>query len=164
VGKLHLDEVWGNPVGATAILKELDCVEWVSLLRLSEGQLTFQITLVPCDVVFIAEGYPVERINLLLYRNGDIHAIPKWRKGRKWNHRYRHFGIATGLCLWYPHDPPELRWTWDDGLEEYVLIVSRHLIYEEYWRRTGEWPVEDAPHDDSYSTSRKRTIAGMNRG
>lgn len=164
MAKLHLEEVWGDTAAVVTSLEGLDCVDLASLLRRSAGQLTFQITLVPCDPVLIAEGYPVEKVNLLLYRNGDIHAIPKSGKGRRWKHRYHNFGAATGLCLWYPNDPPELRWTWDDGLEEYVRIVSRHLIYEEYWRRTGEWPVEDAPHDESSSTSGTPTTAGMNRG
>ena len=50
------------------------------------------------------------------------------------------------LCLWYPNDPRSLRWEWPDGIEQYVTRVHRHLHFEEYYRREGEWPVEDAPH------------------
>lgn len=50
------------------------------------------------------------------------------------------------LCLWYPNDPRSLRWEWDDGLIAYITIVHRHLQAEEFWRRTGTWPAEDAPH------------------
>lgn len=52
----------------------------------------------------------------------------------------------TGLCLFYPEDPKVLTWDWSSGLEEYVLMVRRHLTYEEAWRRNGIWPVEDTPH------------------
>lgn len=52
------------------------------------------------------------------------------------------------LCLWYPNDPRSLRWEWDDGLVAYITIVHRHLQAEEFWRRTGTWPAEDAPHGD----------------
>lgn len=52
------------------------------------------------------------------------------------------------LCLWYPGDPPSLQWNWADGLVAYVTIVHRHLQAEEFWRRNGRWPAEDAPHGE----------------
>ena len=62
-------------------------------------------------------------------------------------HRYP----DDALCLWYPADPPERRWTSDKGLLDLVEIVRRHLFLERYWRMTGahrggEWLYEDAPH------------------
>ena len=165
MAKLQLKDVRADPTEVARTLEDLDCIESASVLRLSEGHITFQITVLPCEPVFISEGYPIEKVNILLYRNEDIHAIPKSGKGRRWKHRHRKFGVNTGLCLWYPHDPPELRWTWNDGLEEYVRIVARHLIYEEYWRRTGQWPVEDAPHGDPANILGKpMTARGSIRG
>ncbi|NIL41502.1 hypothetical protein HCB17_10180 [Salinispora arenicola] len=58
-----------------------------------------------------------------------------------------HAQIA-GLCLQYDRDDPALRRLPSDGLEPLVTLVHRHLIFEEAWRRTGDWPCEDAPHGD----------------
>lgn len=54
--------------------------------------------------------------------------------------------VPTSLCLFYSGDPAELTWDWSRGLEDYVVMVRRHLALEEAWRRTGTWPGEDAPH------------------
>lgn len=59
-------------------------------------------------------------------------------------HRY-HDG---SLCMWYPHDPPAQRWTWTDGGAVLAGHISAHLIREAWWRQTGEWPGEEAPHDE----------------
>ncbi|MFK0235392.1 hypothetical protein [Streptomyces vinaceus] len=59
-------------------------------------------------------------------------------------HRYSTDGA---LCLWYPYDPEERRWTSPKGLLHLFEIVRTHLFLEHYWRLTGgEWLVEDAPH------------------
>jgi len=60
------------------------------------------------------------------------------------------------LCLWMPHDPPEQRWTPDDGLQGLLDLTAEHLFAEEHWRRTGgvdghgvevgEWPIPQAAH------------------
>lgn len=50
------------------------------------------------------------------------------------------------LCLWYPQDPVELRWTWQNGGEELIAHVCAHLIREYWWKQTGEWPGPEAPH------------------
>lgn len=44
-------------------------------------------------------------------------------------HRY-----ADGsLCMWYPGDPPERRWTWHDGAAALAGHICAHLILEEWW-------------------------------
>jgi hypothetical protein len=99
------------------------------------------------------EGYEGELARVTVRPDGRIHSFPRGPE-RTWHHRYpsplgEQFGHLAGqLCLWYPKDPRSLRWEWDDGLEQYVTRVYRHLFYEEYRRREGSWPVEDAPHDD----------------
>jgi hypothetical protein len=54
--------------------------------------------------------------------------------------------LVGGLCLWYPDDPTQLKWSWQNGLDDFVRILQRHLWFEESWRRMGDWPVEEAPH------------------
>jgi hypothetical protein len=69
------------------------------------------------------------------------------------------------LCLWFPDDPPALKWDWSDGLVAYITIVHRHLQAEEFWRRTGSWPAEDAPHGEGVHPIRSpemQTAAGLN--
>ena len=51
------------------------------------------------------------------------------------------------LCIWYPYDPPEQRWTWSDGGAVLAGHICAHLIREAWWRQTGEWPGDEAPHD-----------------
>ncbi|TFV64602.1 UNVERIFIED_ORG: hypothetical protein E4P37_12565 [Bacillus sp. AZ43] len=103
---------------------------------------------------FAAEGYVAESARITARPDGQIHTFPLGARDRKWKHRNPSplgpiFGeLAGDLCLWYPRDPRGLRWEWEDGLEEYVTRVHRHLFFEEYWRRNDEWPVEDAPHGE----------------
>lgn len=89
-----------------------------------------------------ANGYPDETVGVLVTDNKAVRTFPVEPDHRTWQHR----NPIGDLCLWYPEDPPELQWTWNDGLEPYLGIVSRHVQAEEYYRRTKRWPWEDAPH------------------
>ena len=109
-------------------------------------------------------GYPAEHLRVNVDNTGEIWAVPVGGDERAWCHRYPYMSLAeilsrspakltwigiTGpLCLEYPFDPPHLRWHWSDGLVPYLRMVQRHLWSEEYWRRHGAWPIEDAPHGD----------------
>lgn len=42
------------------------------------------------------------------------------------------------LCMWYPGDPAEQRWTRRDGPSALLGHIVAHLLREEWWRRTGE--------------------------
>jgi len=69
-------------------------------------------------------------------------------------HRY-----ADGaLCMWYPRDPPEAQWTLANGPLALLGHIAAHLLREDFWRRTGEWPGEEAPHRLA-TRRRKRTPA-----
>lgn len=57
-------------------------------------------------------------------------------------HRYR----GGALCMWQPTDPADLRWTLRDGGAALLGHVVAHLMREEWWRSTGEWPGAEAPH------------------
>lgn len=58
-------------------------------------------------------------------------------------HRYPQDG---SLCIWYPWDPPEQRWVFDDGLLMLINLIQGHLFREAWWRDTGEWPGPEATH------------------
>jgi len=60
------------------------------------------------------------------------------------------------LCLWAPWDPPERRWTCDDGLLELIELTRQHLFLENYWRRYRRWLLQDAPHGLPRTTSAAR--------
>ncbi|MBT2391450.1 hypothetical protein J7E87_18910 [Streptomyces sp. ISL-1] len=57
-------------------------------------------------------------------------------------HRYR----DGSLCMWYPYDPAEQRWTFKNGPAALLGLVVAHLLREEWWRCTDEWPGPEAPH------------------
>lgn len=107
--------------------------------------------------------FPTEAVRLSVFADGHALAVPVGGDSRSWCHRYPHPSIAElsrglipqrreslfgALCLWDPRDPRHLRWGWEDGLDAFIRMVQRHLWYEEYWRRTGDWPVEDTPHGE----------------
>jgi len=55
------------------------------------------------------------------------------------------------LCLYYPIDRAENRWTADKGLLDLLDVVVDHLAYEAHWRAsggwdTGQWLGDEAPH------------------
>lgn len=57
-------------------------------------------------------------------------------------HRYS----DGSLCMWYPHDPPEQKWVFADGLLALLNLIQAHLFREAWWRETGEWLGPEAPH------------------
>ncbi len=68
-------------------------------------------------------------------------ASPRWSP-----HRWRPNGE---LCMWYPGDPPALRWVPSDGLPALLACIRTHLVREAWWRETGEWVGDQAPHEDT---------------
>ncbi len=145
---IGLEEVMASPNLVAEALEALECVDSIAVKRVHKDRIVFQAVLLPYDPdgVFISQNYPIETVNIVILPSGKIYAVPKSGRGRRWEHRNYRYDVPMHLCLWYPHDPNELCWSWKDGLKEYVRILARHLIYEEYCRRTGEWPLEDAPH------------------
>jgi hypothetical protein len=51
-----------------------------------------------------------------------------------------------GLCLFFPHDPPDQRWRAKHGLLCLLDLVRNHLFYELHWRATDRWLGPEAPH------------------
>lgn len=158
-----LDHIRGDPKG---------CADWLTAgaglwateadVALHDAQFTvldLRFAPPPPDL----PSYPAEQVRVTVRAEGQIFAVPVAAHTRPWLHRYPRLTpsqiIATpldqpipwenlfgSLCLWYPRDPDHLRWWWEDGLDVYLRLVQRHLWSEEYWRRHGHWPVEDAPH------------------
>ena len=63
-------------------------------------------------------------------------------------HRYD----GGALCMWYPKDPVDKKWVFDDGLLELLVMIEFHLYREAWWRETGgyncgEWLGPEAPHE-----------------
>lgn len=52
------------------------------------------------------------------------------------------------LCMWYPRDPLERRWVFDDGLLALLGQIAAHLVKEHLWRETRRWPGDEVPHAD----------------
>ncbi|MDE0653590.1 MAG: hypothetical protein OXI26_08055 [bacterium] len=159
-----LDHVRRNPQ---------DCARWLSTADVVAGT---KVTVVLHDLqatIFDVRfesptlpelpDYPAEQVRVTVRANGKVLAVPASGDDREWLHRYPRSSIADllalpksatvpwelivgALCLEYPNDPDHLRWQWSDGIDAYLRVVQRHLWYEEYWRRHGSWPVEDAPH------------------
>lgn len=123
-------------------------VERADVVLHDAGGVVVELVLAPWEPAARA-GFPHERVRLLATTRSDVWVIPQDADDRRWKHRMPD-DVASGhfreLCLWRPGDDPALVWQWVDGLVDLLSIVHRHLHYEEYWRRTGEWPVEDAPH------------------
>lgn len=50
------------------------------------------------------------------------------------------------LCLYSAYDHSERRWKLSDGLPRLFDLGRRHVWCEHQWRKTGIWPIPDAPH------------------
>lgn len=124
------------------------------------GCALLELTLVPLPAL-AAEDYPIEQVRLVIMPPGDrVHAYPRTGRGRPYKHRNAQI---ADLCLQYDRDDPALRWLPADGLEPLVTLVHRHLIFEEAWRRTGDWPCEDAPHGDDRRAPHRVATTTMRR-
>jgi hypothetical protein len=152
-----------NPRGCCRRLKKSGAVSYFEAEVMTH---TAGITILEVEFVAPKElpSYPVERVRISVLSDASIAAVPIDCRDRRWYHRFprwsttqivNHGGrslpwpsVVGGLCLWYPRDPRAWRWTWDDGFDTYLLLVQRHLWAEEYFRRHGCWPVNDAPHGE----------------
>jgi hypothetical protein len=143
---LALTDVLTDPVGVAAYLRGdagLFGVHHCTGRTGAAGAAVFELALWPLPVL-AAAGFPVNYARITVLANGDVLAFPRHANDRRFLHR--NVTSPATLCLEYDSDDPALRWCWIDGFEQYVTRVYRHLLWEEQWRRTGVWPVEDASH------------------
>jgi hypothetical protein len=143
---LTVKSLIGNPAEAALHLKET--IYGLMMVRVAITTPRFavlRLMLRPWQAAAL-EGYPMEYVRIGAWSSGTVLAVPEPTDTRPWLHRFP--DLLRQLCLWDPWDPPSLRWHPDDGVAAFVRIVHRHLHAEEHWRRTGRWPVEDAPHGE----------------
>ncbi|GAA2560731.1 hypothetical protein GCM10010210_38920 [Pseudonocardia hydrocarbonoxydans] len=109
---------------------------------LHRGGFAIAVTVVPA-------GVPPRKVRISFARAGEVPLVnvdgPTESK-----HRYS----GGELCMWYPDDPPELRWARPDPPGELLGMIVLHLVREEWWRRTGEWVGDEAPHPTTRSDHR----------
>ena len=48
--------------------------------------------------------------------------------------------------MWYPKDPVDRRWVFEDRLLALLTLVAAHLFKESWWRETGEWLGPEVGH------------------
>lgn len=53
------------------------------------------------------------------------------------------------LCLYFPDDPPNARWTLSDGLHGLFDMARRHVYAEALWREKKRWLIPEAPHGET---------------
>lgn len=161
---LELSAVLADPARAA---RELEYGGHVFGVRAAGGRATrygaalLEMTLDPLPA-FAMEQYPAEDIRIAILT--DERAFAYVRSGRERSFKHRNPAPHRSLCLHYDADDDALKWLPEDGLEELVTLVHKHVIFEEYNRRHGRWPCEDAPHgpvrDGGHpiATSRMRTL------
>lgn len=86
-------------------------------------------------------GVPVRRVRIYFHRGGEVPTV-RVDGPTESPHRYE----DGSLCMWYPDDPPDRRWVHRHGARALLGHIAAHLVREEWWRRTGEWAGEEAPH------------------
>jgi hypothetical protein len=143
---LELSAVLADPARAA---DDLDRDGNVFGVRSAEGRSTrsgtaiLEMALDPFPAL-AAESYPAERIRIAILR--DERAFAYVLSGPERSFKHRNPAPHRSLCLQYDADDEALKWLPEDGLEELVTLVHKHVIFEEYNRRHGLWPGEDAPH------------------
>lgn len=73
------------------------------------------------------------------------------------SHRYS----DGSLCMWYPYDPPDLRWWPTDGPEMLLGHIAAHVIKEEWYRRNGEWLGDEVAHAPRQTISQQKEQATL---
>lgn len=112
-----------------------------------------------------AKDYPTEKVRLRINTaGGNVTVLPMPGDRRDWEHKNPR-EAGGGLCLYFPEDPEALVWSPErNTFEDLLGIISRHLQAEEYRRRNGHWPWEDAPHGvaarEGPKTELMRQLAG----
>lgn len=137
-----------DPEGTAALLtSRVPGVTVEASIRCEQGRepVTAFLVRIEPPVQFAEHGYPTEFASVVVTSEVQVFPIrDSARRGRRFKHR----NPGGDLCLFYAKDVPALVWLPEDGLEPLLAIAQRHFAAEEYWRRSGEWPMVDAPHGE----------------
>lgn len=57
----------------------------------------------------------------------------------------RHRYSDQSLCMWFEPDGADYKWTVNDGLDQLVVHVARHLFQEAVCRAGDPWPGQESP-------------------
>lgn len=117
----------GHPAGVGDLVYQLDNIE-----------VRGRHETTPVEVRFYAELPPPYR-NII-----DASDYPHVFADRRKPSPHRLSDLS--LCLYYPADPPELRWRSEMGLLALLDAAAEHLCFEDYWRRNKDWLGREAPH------------------
>ena len=110
------------------------------------------------------EVYEPRRIRIVFKANEPASCVEVFADGPTESpHRYD----ERRLCMWYPADPPDLRWLPEHRLVGLIEMARLHLFREEYWRRTGgrnggEWlgPEIHPGEEDAVEKTDEAGVAG----
>lgn len=142
-----VDTVWFLDAGVRQVFEQLSGVRhafFSSTISVIGVEFVYVITLV---IAVPAIGSRAVRIAFTGDRPGDpvvtVMEPLADPADRCWSlHRYD----DGSLCMWKPDDPPTKRWVHVDGLAALLAYIRTHLVREAWWRETGEWAGEEAPH------------------
>jgi hypothetical protein len=87
-------------------------------------------------------GYDPRRVQILFRK--DSPEIPRVTVDGPVESKHRF--PSGALCMWYPYDPVENRWVFEDRLTALLGYITIHLFREAWWRETGEWPGLEVDH------------------
>jgi hypothetical protein len=129
-----------RPVGRILFLRELGDLPDIRQVKSSAhpGGFSVSLTLNPL-------GVPSRHVTITYSRRSPTDPKVTVDGPTDSPHRY-----SDGtLCMWYPSDPPERRWTSADGAGALIANITAHLVREEWYRKTGEWVGEEVRHGRS---------------
>src|ERR1700731_4162423 len=108
---IKLDDVVREPRAARlSLLDQVWGLSECTLLWADAAAVGFRLQLEPW-VALRQQGYPTERVGILVLAGGAIFATPHDAGGRAWRHRYGwEASDFRELCLWDPADARALRW------------------------------------------------------
>lgn len=76
------------------------------------------------------------------------HSTPKVWVIEPWVDPTIHHYSDGSLCLYYPKDPKDQRWSDNSIIARTIMPwTAAWLLFYEYWLETGIWFNEEAPHD-----------------
>ncbi|KQY96821.1 hypothetical protein ASD19_09735 [Microbacterium sp. Root53] len=158
---LRVEYAWDVLHHGTPCMLELSCGTWARIeMRASRTEAVprRRYLLDGVDVVGRNERVPV----VVEFRPQRYFAGGELRDGRDFPfvyagqmpgspHRYE----DGALCLYYPEDPAEQRWTADKNLAALIVLVQDHLFLEDTYADTGAWIAPEAEH--GFTEEAKRT-------